>query len=179
MDLLDLTQVKLARQHDHIGEPRVEAQRLDIRDVELRGDVDLKPDLPAIGDRSHVGRDDGIHSGGLGGVKSLPHRSQILTVQDNIQSHVGLDTIFPTDLHYARQVVRSEIVRRMRAHVQVADTEIDGVRPALNRRVQAFEIARRGHYLKFLLVHSHQIINIIASFSAIFAKSTAPTLCRL
>ncbi len=65
----------------------------------------------------------------LGSVQCLPHRSQIFPVKNDIQSHIGLDSIFPAYFRNPRQIVRREVVRRMRAHIQVANPEIDGVRP--------------------------------------------------
>ena len=138
---------------EHLDPHKITGRTFDALVHDRLMDLHLQPDLPAICDRRHVRGDDCVHSRRLGSVQCLPHRSQIFPVKNDIQSHIGLDSIFPAYFHNPRQIVRREVVRRMRAHIQVANPEIDGVRPALYRGVQAFEIAGRRHYLKFLLVH--------------------------
>ena len=153
VDLAHLVEAQFARQHDHVGELRVEAQRLDVGYAQLRGDMHLQADLPRIEDRGHVRGDDGVYAGLLRQVQHPPGLVHLLVIKRDVQGHVALDAVFTADAHDLRQILRLEIVRGMRAHVQVADTEIDRIGTALDRSRKTLEIARRGHDLQFLPVH--------------------------
>ncbi len=150
--VLDLVEVELARQHHHIGELGVEAQRLDIGDGELGGDVHLKPYAAAIHYRSHIRCDDGVHPGSRGCIEGLPHRGKVFLIEDYVERKVALHPRLAADAHHFSEVVRAEVVGRMAAHIELPDTEIHGVRSALYGRAQALEIARRSHYFQFFTI---------------------------
>ena len=141
----------------HIGPLGVELERLQIGDAELGGDVYLQADLPAIEDAGHVRRDDGIHARRLRGIQRSVGLLQLFSVEGDVQRHVGLDAIGTADAHNLRKVFLSEIVGRMRTHVQMADAEIDRVGSSLDGGHQASEIAGRRHNLQFLSVHGAKL----------------------
>ena len=54
LDVLDLSEIELAGQHDDIGELRIESQSLRIRDAELCGNMHFHAYLTGIYDGRHV-----------------------------------------------------------------------------------------------------------------------------
>ena len=153
MNVFYLVEIEFPRQHHHIGEPGIEAQALNIGDAELGGDVHLEADLTAVCYGCHIGGDDGIHPGILCGIERLLHVRNIFRIKADVQGKIAFDSGFTADTRYLREVSRCEIVCRMRTHIQLADSEIHRIGSSLNRGAKAVETARRGHYLKFFLVH--------------------------
>ena len=113
----------------------------------------LQAYLTAILDGSHIGSDDSVDTRRLGGIQRLAHGVKVLLIQDDIEGEVTLYSSLPADAADLRQVLRSEVVCRMRAHVQLSYAKVNGVRSALDGGVQALEIARRGHYFQFFILH--------------------------
>ena len=145
-----LFQAQLARQHDHVGELAVEAQALYVGNTELRGNVHLQAQAAGFVDGGHVGTDDGAHAGFPGGEQGLAHRRKVFIVEGVVESQVGPHAVFTAYPAYLFQVVRRKIVGGARAHVQLPDTEVNGIRTALDGSLQAREIACRSHYLQFI-----------------------------
>ena len=153
VDFLHLLQPELSREDDHIGKLGVEAERFHVGNAELGGNMDFQADLAGIQDAGHVGSDDGVHARFLGEVQHAAGLVQFLTVQGDVQGEIGLESIGAADAHHLRKVLRREIVRGMGPHVQVADSEIDGVRTSLNGGGEAFEAPCRSHDFQFLRPH--------------------------
>ena len=151
--ILDLMEIKLTRKHHDVGELRIKLERVRVRNAQLCGDMDFHSDLAAIHYRSHVRRDNRIHTGRFRCVQSPVGGFNVFLIKDNVQRQICLDPVLPADPYYFSQIFRLEIVRRMRPHIEVSHTEIYGIRSAFDSRHQAFEIPRRGHYLQFLLLH--------------------------
>ena len=113
----------------------------------------LQANLATVLYGRHIRGYDGVNPRRLGGLQRLAHRIQVLLIQDDIEGKV---TLHPRLAAYAadlRQIIRAEVVSRMRAHVQLSHTEVNGVRSALYGGVQAFEIACRSHYFQFFILH--------------------------
>ena len=160
-------EIQFPRQDDHIGELRVEAQRLDIGDAELGGDMDLETDFPAVEDGGHVRGDDGIDSRRLRGIQRGVRGLEVISEQGDIQGHIGPDTVLPADARHFRQVLLGEIVRRAGAHVQVPDSEIDGVGPAFDRCEETLEVPRRRHDFQFFFLY---VIMCLRHYSSIVSR---------
>ena len=109
--------------------------------------------LTAIHYRSHVRSDDRVHARRLRRIQCLVRRFNVFLIKDNVQCQVRLDAILPAYSDNLRQIIRLEIIGRMRTHIQIADPEIYRVSTTLNGCHQTFKITRRRHYLQFLLFH--------------------------
>ena len=147
VDLPDLVQVQFPGQHDHVGELRIESQGFDVGYVELGGDMDLHADLPAVADGCQVRGYDSVHAGGLCRVQGFPHGGQVLSVEDDVEGQVCLDSGFLADTGDFIQVLGRKVVRGVRTHVESSDSEVHGIGSSLDCCPQAFEVARRSHYL--------------------------------
>ena len=105
--------------------------------------MDLQADLAAIQDGGHIGGDDRIHAGGLGRIEGLVRRSDVLSVENDVEGHIGPHPGRPADPGDFREIFRCKIIGRMGPHIEPADSEINGVGSTLDGSLQAFEIARR------------------------------------
>ena len=101
---LHLLQAQFPGQHHHIGPLRIEAKGLEVGDAQLRGDMHLQADFPAIENARHVGGDDGIHTGSLGGIQGGIGFRKLLPIQGDVEGHVGLDAVGAADAQDLRQV---------------------------------------------------------------------------
>ena len=153
VNILHLVQIQFPGQDDHIRKLGIEAQRLHIGYAQLRGDMHLHTYLTAVHYRSHIRSDDRVHAGRLRRVQCPVRRFNVFLIKDNVQCQVSLDAILPAYSDNLRQILRLEIIGRMRTHIQIADPEIYRVSTTLNGCHQTFKIARRRHYLQFLLFH--------------------------
>ena len=150
---LHLLQVQLPGQHNHIGPLGIKAQGLYVGNAQLRGDMHLQADFPAVQDAGHVGGDDGVHAGFLRQVQHAAGLVEFLAVQGDVQGEIGLEPIGAADAHHLGEVLRLEIVGGVGAHVQVADAEIDRIGTSFHGGGEAFEAPRRGHDFQFLRPH--------------------------
>ena len=91
---------------------------------------------------------DGRNSRLLRCIESAVCLGDILVIQDDIESQIGLYVILRTVADYLRKVGESKIVRAVRAHVQVLDPEIHRISPGLHGSGKGLEASGRGHYLK-------------------------------
>ena len=147
VDFGHLLERELACQHHRVGPLRVEAHRLGVRDVALRGDVHLLPDAPRVENRRQVGGDDGVDALAAGAVDHLVHGRHLVLVDDGVDRQVGLDARFVRRGDDAPEVVEREVRRRSRAHVEFPDAEVDGVGTGLDGRGEGLVGARGGHDL--------------------------------
>ena len=154
VDAFHLVQIQLPREHDHVGELRVEAKGLGVGYGQLGGDMNLHPYAACVGDCRHVGGDNGRHACLVGGVERDAHLIQVFGIQHYVEREVGFDSSLTADAHHFVQVLRSEVVGGMAAHIQPSDSEIYRICPSLYSGTQALEIACRGHYFQFFPVHS-------------------------
>ena len=74
VDVGHLIHVQLAGEYHHIGKLSIELQGLDVRDVQLGGEVYLHATVTAVGHHRHVGGDDSRDLRFLGGIDDLSHR---------------------------------------------------------------------------------------------------------
>ena len=144
-DVRHLAQRQLARKHDDVGELRVKAQGLDVRDVELRGEMHLDAELPAALHDRNVGGDDGRDARGLRGRDDLAHGGEVAVVDDGVDGEVAFGAVLAAEGRNLIQVVDREAARRVRAHVERTDPEVDAVGARLQGGRQAFARARGGH----------------------------------
>ncbi len=160
MDGLHLVHAQLARQHYDVGKLCVEAQRLDVADVELGGEVHLLPHLAAVHHDGHVGGDDGGDAGLLGGAYYLAHLLEVLAVDDGIYGEVGLDVLLGAGGGDFLQVVDGEGGGRVGSHVELLNAEVYGVRSGIDGGSEAFPRAHGSHYLIFVLYHSRCYVEL-------------------
>ena len=105
-----LAHVQFARQHHHIGKLCIEAQRLDVRYVELRGQMHLHANAVAICHHGHVAGYDGGDAGFLGGIHNLVHRVDILSIDDGVYGEVALYAMLIARGGYLPQILYVEVV---------------------------------------------------------------------
>ena len=153
VDFRYLLQIQFTRQHNHIGKLGIEAQGLDITDVELGAEVYFLPYLAGVGHHGHVGGDDGRDAGLLGGTHDGTHQGDVLVVDDGVHGEVALHAVLVARTGYFAQVVDGERIGRTGTHVQVLDAEVDGVCSGLYGSGQRLARADGGHYLKIFQFH--------------------------
>ena len=145
----DLMQIEFPGKHYHIRELRIESQSLRIGYAELSRYMHFDSNASGIGYGSHVGSYHRRDACSLCSIESPAHIIHILLVQHYVESQICPDSgirAYPDNL---RKILHSEIVRRVRAHVEFLDSEIYGIRPSLDGSLQAFEIACRSHDFRF------------------------------
>ena len=125
--LRHLVEVQLAGQHHHIGKVGIEAQGLDIGNIELGGEVYLLPYLGAVGHHRHIGGDDGADASLVCGIHHLPHRGHVAIVDDGVEGEIRLDAMFITCQGNLLQVVDGEGISGVRPHVELSDAEIHSI----------------------------------------------------
>ena len=158
VDLGHLLESQLAGQHHRVGPLGVEAYGLGVRDVALRGDMDLLPDLSRVEDGGHVGGDDGVDAGPAGAVDDGVQVVNLILVDHRIDGQIALDAGLAGRIGDSLQVVEREVGGRCRAHVELPDPEVDGVGAGLNGCGQRFVGAHGGH--DFDIGTFHQRLNI-------------------
>ena len=157
VDFLHLFQVELACQDDDVGEAGVEAQGLDIGDVELRGEVDFLSDAVAVVHDGDVGGDDGRDARLACGVADVAHEGDVFVVDDGVDGEVALHAVRVAGGGYLAQVVDGERAGRAGTHVEVLDAEVDGVCPGLYGGGQRFARADGGHDFKVVYGVAHDV----------------------
>ena len=113
VDVGHLFHLQLTCQHHHVGKLRIELQRLDVRDVQLRGEVYLHAHLAAVGHHGNVTGNDGRNLRLYGSIHYLVHRLDVLTIDNGIYREVCLHTCLVTGSGNLAQVVDSEVVGRV------------------------------------------------------------------
>ena len=132
-DMRNAFERELTREDDRVGKLRVKAKRLKIRDAELRREVHVQADRARIKERRRIRQDDGRHAGVARFVEKRPHRRQIVVVENRVDGEVRLDAGIPAAGRKAGKVRPLEVPSGMRAHVEFAYAEIDGIRAGGNR----------------------------------------------
>ena len=115
----------------------------------------LLPDAIRVTHSGYIGGDNGGDTRILSGIYNLPHQRKILTINNRINREITLDTMFAANSDDLTQILRREIIRRARTHIQSFDTEINGVGPSLYSRHQRFIGTDRRHYFKILLFQGY------------------------
>ena len=93
--------------------------------------------LVAIGHNSHVTGNHSADTCVLCSVNNLAHRGQIIVINHRVDGQISLDAVSITCGGNLSQIVYRKVIGRMRAHIQLADTEINGVSTGLNRSRKA------------------------------------------
>ena len=132
VDLSHLFHIQFSRQHHDIGKLSIEAQCLDVGDVQLGGEMHLLPHLVTIGHHRYIGGDDGGDASLMGSIDNLVHQGDVLAIDDGVHRQITLDAMFIALTGNVAQVVDGERRGRMRPHVQFLDTEVDAVGPRLD-----------------------------------------------
>ena len=145
-----LVHVQLAGQHNHIGKLGIEAQGLDVRDVQLCGEVYLLSHPVAIGHHSYVAGNHSRDACLFGGINNFVHQGDILAVNDGINCKVALNAMFIAGLGNLAQIVDGKSSCRMGTHVQLLDAEVNTVGTSLNGRSERFARTNRSHYFVIL-----------------------------
>ena len=162
--LLYLLHVQFARQDGDVCKLCIELQGIDVRDVQLRGEVYLYARLPAIHHHRHVAGDDGGDAGGLGGIDDAVHRLDIFAVDDGIHRQIGLDALCLARPGNLLEVVDGEVVGRVGTHIQLPDAEVHGVGSGMDGGCQRLAGADRCHYLEFVSVLVHCLVIRLQSY---------------
>ena len=153
LDLPHLGKVQFPCEHHDVGPLGIEAQGFGIGNAQLGGDMHLQAYAAGIDDCGHIRGYHSIDSGCQSRVQGVPHRFQLVPIEDYVKREIGLDTGFVTYTAYLAELLHPEVVRGMGTHIEFLHPEIHRIGSALNGCMQTFEIARRGHYLQFLPVH--------------------------
>ena len=133
IDLGYLVHIQLACQYYDIGKLGIELQGLDVRDVQLGGEMHLLSHLPAILHHSDIAGDNCRYAGLLGGIDNLMHQWDILTVNDGIHGEITLDAVFLAFTGDVAQVVDGEHGGGVGPHVQLLDAEVNTIGTGLYR----------------------------------------------
>ena len=160
-DVSHLLHVQLTRQHHDIGKLGIEAQGLDVGDVELGGEVHLLSHAVAIGHHSHIAGDDGRDTCLMGSVDDLMHQGDILAINDGVDREIALDAMLLTSGGHLFQVVDGEGGGRVGPHVQFLDAEIYAVGPSLDGCCQRLARAHWRHNFKILNLHGCKFTNYL------------------
>ena len=113
IDVGHLLHIQFAGQHHDVGKLGIEAQGLDVRDVQLGGEVNLHAPLAAVGHHGNVAGDDRRDVCLDGGVDNLVHRLDVLTIDDGVDREVCLHATGITLCGNVAQVVNGEVVGRV------------------------------------------------------------------
>ena len=158
VDVGHLFHLQLAGQHHHVGKLRIELQRLDVRYVQLRGEVYLHTHLAAVGHHGNVAGDDSRNLRLYGSVHYLVHRLDVLTIDNGVHREVRLHACLVARCGNLAQVVNGEVVGRVRAHVQLLHSEIYRPCTSLQRCCQRVAAAHRSHYfIVCYLIHAAKV----------------------
>ena len=173
VDVAHLVHIELARQYGDVGKLRIEAQGLDVGDVELGGEVDLQADLPAVAHHGHVGGNDGRDARLARRIEYLAHGGEVVVVDDRVDGEVGLDSVLGADGDDLPQVANVEVIGRMGPHVEPAHAEIDGVGTRLDGRGERLVAAHGGHDLVLFAVLVVHVLSVSGKnpFSVLSEKS--------
>ena len=163
-DAADLIERQFARQHHHVGPLREEFHRLAVREVALRGDMHLHPDAARVEDRRQVGSDHGVDPRHAGAVDERVHLPQLVLVDHRIDRQVALHPRRTGDPDDTFQIVRREIRGRLRPHVELPHTEIDGVGSGLYGRLQRLVAPGRSHQFYVASFHLECFSRVAALF---------------
>ena len=111
-------------------------------------------DLTRREHRRHVGRNHRRHTGFRSRRHQSLHFRKFFVVKHRIDGEIPFDACGAATIHHARKIVCSEIPRGMRPHIEPTHTEIDAVRPALNRGRQRFFTPCGSHQFPITATHS-------------------------
>ena len=153
MDGSDLVHIQLTCQDHDVGKLCVEAQRLDVGDIELGGEVDFDTDTTRVEHGCDVGSDDSRHVGSLRRVDDLTHERKVFVVDDRIDGKIALDVMLTADRRDLIEVFGGEVIRTLRAHVEAFDTEVYGVSTRVDSRHERLIGAHGGHDFVIFPVH--------------------------
>ena len=134
MNRSHLLHIQFARQHDDIGELRIELERFGVGDIELGGEMHLLSDRSTILHDRDIGSDDGINAYGVCLVHYLAHQRQVFGIHDRVECQIGLDTRFLAPRYNRRHIICCEIDRTAGAHIEMLNTEIDTRSSGFQRR---------------------------------------------
>ena len=108
VNLGHLLHLQFAGQHHHVGKLRIESQRFNVGNVQLRAEVNLHAHLSTVLHYGHIAGDDGADAGLAGSVYNLVHQVDVLVVDDGVHGEVALHAVLLTGGGYLLQVVDGE-----------------------------------------------------------------------
>ena len=108
IDLSHLIHIQFTCQHHHIGKLGIELQRLDIRDIQLGGEMHLLSHPITIGHHSNIRGNDSRDSSSLRSIDNLMHQRNILAIDNRVHREVALDTMLIAGLGNLTQIINSE-----------------------------------------------------------------------
>ena len=131
-NLRDLLHVEFASQNDHVGKLGIKAQGFHVGNIQLRGKVHFLTDRSAVVHHSDVASDDGRNLRFFRGIDDLAHQFDVFVVDDRVDRQIAFDVMLATNGGDFFQIMDRECFGRMSTHVQVFDTEINGIGTGLN-----------------------------------------------
>ena len=140
-----LLERELAGEHRDVGVGGIKAQRLDVRDVELRREVGFETDRAGVEKGRGVGDDGRRNALGLRAVEHPAHEREILVVEDRVHREVRAHARGSAPLGDLAEVVDAEGLRGERAHVERLDAEVDRIRPGAQRGGERLAAPDGGH----------------------------------
>ena len=113
IDVGHLVEVEFASQDHHIGKLGIELKGLDVRDVQLGGEVNLHATLAAIGHDGNVAGNDSRDMCLDGSIDNLVHQCDILAIDNGVDGEVALHPMLLASSSNLAQIVNREMIGRM------------------------------------------------------------------
>ena len=129
--LCHLLHIQLARQDHHIGKLGIELQSLHIADIELRRQMHLHPNAAAIRHHCHIAGYHRAYSRLPCRVYNTVHGLYVTVIYYGVHRQIGLYAMLRAGRGDVAQVIDGEMIGRVRPHIELSDTEINGVRARL------------------------------------------------
>ena len=96
VDFSHLVHIQFTGQYHHVGKLRIELQSLNVRNIELRGEMNLQSDTAAIGHHRHIRGNHRRNTCLMGSITNFVHGRNILTIDNRIHGKVALHPVFIT-----------------------------------------------------------------------------------
>ena len=130
--LRHLIHVEFSGQYHHVGKLGIEAQGLDVGDVELSREMHLHALLSAVSHNRYIA---GYHRRDASlacRIYDGAHGVEILAIYYGIYGEVRFYIVFVADSSNLLQVVNGEVVGGVRSHVELSDAEVHRVGTSLD-----------------------------------------------
>ena len=122
--ITNLPHVEFTCKHNNISKLGIKLQSLNIGNVQLGGKMNLLPHLTAICHNRHIGSNHSRDVGLLSSIDNLTHSGKILAIDNSVDRKITLKPVLMAYTSNILQVFYTEIIGRMRTHVQFANAKI-------------------------------------------------------
>ena len=141
-------EVQFARQHGHIGITGIEAQGLDVGDIELGGEMHLLPYFATINQHCHIRSYHGGNAGLERSITDATHHHHIIVVNNGVHREISLHSPLGAHGGYLAQVGYGETTGRMGTHIETLDAEIHRIGTGFQGCRQTLARTDGCHHLK-------------------------------